>query len=343
MSMVDTEELAHTISARLHTVLGAGSGLAPLESLHREAGTRLGVTHQVTLLVECSLEYARSPGRPVGESLSAWAELCDRAGRHLPDHDTTLMAIRSYHTRYLRHRGQPGDLDRVVRLRREELDRRVRGGVGENWTGVAKADLAIALLERGRYGVFDPHLRRPNPDADLAQARELAEEELRRRATGYGLDHPFAWHARGILANILLALGHRATGAVRTRLAAEALALADALLAYQWQRAGTHTLDALRGQVIRAEALTLLDRDRDAVREARLAGVLARHRSGMDLGRPLIVLACALAVRDRAAGLLAAEQALAARRVGFPPLHHQITEAEWLVSTLAEPVNREQE
>lgn len=321
-------------SARLHAVLGARRGAARLATLHEEARSELGHEHQLTLLIEYHLNYALGPGRPVEESLSIWSDLQQRARQQLPEGHPTVMAIRACYARCLSRRGHPGDLDRVVDLHRAEVDRRVRRGSTDDWIGVARADLAIALLDRARLGHFDPRLRERDADADVAAARELVEFEVDRRIKVHGTDHPFTWDARTVLGSVLLARAWRAPYWERRELSEEALALAEALGRHEWQRNLSHTPRALRGQLLRAEALLLLGRCPEAEGEARLAAVLARRYRGLDTGRALLVLAQALAARDQVGALASATEALRVRRAWFSAAGHHVAEAVQLVRKL---------
>jgi len=336
-----------TLSARLHAVLGGGHDGAQLESLHCQAKALLGREHPLSLLVEYHLNYHVGPARPVEQSLAIWSDLRDRARMHLPECHPTAMAIRACHARCLSRRGQPGDLDRVVDLLRAEVDRRVRRGVHDDWIGVARADLATALLERGRFGRFDPRLRQRDADADVAAAREMIESELDRRIKEHGSEqrpsgcrshpstHPFVWDARVLLGSALLAAAQRASGFQQQILGEEVLTLSEDLIQHDWHRTGRHTMRALRGQLLRAEALSALQRTEEAEAEARLASVLARRYPEHDSGRALLVLARAVAARDRPSALAIATDALTARRAWFAAGAHQVAEAVHLVRALS--------
>jgi hypothetical protein len=323
-----------TLSARLHAVLGGGHDSAQLESLHCQAKALLGREHPLSLLVEYHLNYHVGPARPVEQSLAIWSDLRDRARMHLPECHPTAMAIRACHARCLSRRGQPGDLDRVVDLLRAEVDRRVRRGVHDDWIGVARADLAMALLERGRFGRFDPRLRQRDADADVAAAREMIDSELDRRRKEHGSEHPFVWDVRALFGSALLAAAQRASGFQQQILGEEVLTLSENLIQHDWQRTSRHTMRALRGQLLRAEALSVLQRTDDAEAEARLASVLRRYPEH-DSGRALLVLARAVAARDRPAALAIATEALATRRAWFAAGAHQVAEAVHLVRTLS--------
>jgi hypothetical protein len=326
-----------TLSARLHAVLGGGPDATQLEALYREAGAGLGREHPLSLLIEYHLNYVLGPARPVDDLLTVWSDLRERARVHLPECHPTLMAIRACYARCLSRRGHPGDLDRVVELLRAEVDRRVRRGVHDDWIGVARADLATALLERGRFGRFDPRLRDREADADIGTAREMIEAELDRRVKVHGLEHPFVWDIRALLGSALLAVAQRASGFRRHMLGEEVISLSDVLIQHDWQRACGHTMRALRGQLLRAEGLLVLNRMEDAEAEARLASVLAHRYRGHDSGRALLLLARAVAARDRPRALAIAREALTARREWFSAGGHQVEEAAHLVRALSGP------
>ncbi|MGX7672014.1 hypothetical protein [Plantactinospora sp. DSM 117369] len=328
-------ELVARFEARLHTVLLHGADPTRLAVLHRAATEQLGESAELTLRAECALERASSPGRPVLDSLAAWLDLRERAGAALPEHHRTLLAIRREYVHALRRRGEPGDLDLVVQLRRDEVELRRRRPVGAHQFGVAVADHAAALLDRARYGAFDPHLKRHEPAADLAEAHRLIRAEIERRGSGYGAGHEVTWQARLVLAEVLCARLRLAAGDSDPARARPALDEADAIRRYDWWRHGRHGRAALRAQLVRAEVLTALGRTRPAEREARLAAVLARRYPDLDLGRPLLVLARAQAYRDPAGALRTARAALRERRLRYLPATHRVVEAERQVQSLS--------
>jgi hypothetical protein len=322
------------LRARLHALLGVKGSAAHLGALHQEAADGLGPGHHVTLLVECKLNIQRGLTLPVEDSLALWTDLVDRASCSLAEGHPTLMAIRSEYARCLSRRGQPGDLDRVVEMRRQDVDRCINGGVGDDWTGAARADLAAALTERARYGPDDPGVAAVSADADLSCARILLDDEIARRTDSHGPDHRFTWNARTVQCELLLALAERCEGEQRRALGMQALSLAEAIGHQDWHRSASHTASALHGQVLRAEALLVLDRPREAESEARLAAVLARGYRDVVPGRALLALARSCAVRDPAAALDAANQALNARLGWFSEQGCQVAEAQRLVARL---------
>ncbi len=144
------------------------------------------------------------------------------------------------------------------------------------------------------------------------------------------MSHPYTWRARALRCELLLTLAHDAAGAW----AAKALALADALIGYEWERARAHTIGALHAQVWRAEALLVLGRDREAEGEARLASFLASRYPDPNVGDALLVLARTLARRDRRAAKAAADLALNARMRWSTLDGYHVTEARLLVDRL---------
>ncbi|WP_326561243.1 hypothetical protein [Micromonospora sp. NBC_01796] len=331
---------AARLNARLHTILSQGADPTQLAALHRDAADLLGDSDEIMLLVECSLEYALSPERAVADSLAAWLDLRGRALTALPEHHPTMLAIRGYYIRWLRRRGEPGDLDLVVQLWQDEVDLRRSPLVGRHRLGVATADLAGALLDRARWGHLDPHLKRHEPGTDLAEAHRLVTTEMGRRAGSYGVGHACVWQARLILADILCAQVQQGAPTPDPAHVEAAFTEADAILRHHWQRHRRHGRAALRAQLVRAEMLTLLGRNRAAEREARLAAVLARGYRDLDLGGPLLALARAQSHRDRAEALRTALEALRERRLRYPPTGHRVAEAEQLVQALSSSPDR---
>jgi hypothetical protein len=319
--------------ARLHALLGAGATTTRLEALYSEARRCLGAAHEVTLIIECHLDQHRCRALPADEAMALGADLWDRGRAALPADHPTLRAITSLFVGCLNRRGHAGDLDRVVALRRDELHR-AHGDQGADWTGIARVQLGSALLERGRFGWLDPDVDQRDADKDIAAARELIEHELSRRSGVHGRDHPFTWQARTLRCGLLVALAQRARRQRSRAWAGEALVSADALAQYEWDRFGRHTVRALRAQLWRAEALLVLQRDRQAESEARLASVIARRYCGPEAGNALVVLAWALVGRDRQAALAAAEAALTARLAWFSADGYQVAEAQQLVDKL---------
>src|SRR5205085_10263317 len=121
----------------------------------------------------------------------------------------TLRAITSHYADCLYRRGLPGDVDRMVALRRAELGRSDPDNLGADWIGVSRADLAVALLARARYRRLDPDRAPGAGDGDVAAARELIEVEANRRSATYGPAHPFTWRARALRVGLLVALAEQ--------------------------------------------------------------------------------------------------------------------------------------
>jgi hypothetical protein len=192
----------------------------------------------------------------------------------------------------------------------------------------------VALLERARYGALDPALTSHDPEGDLAGAADLIDGELARRVERHGPEHLFTWRAQGVRGSVLVAQAARAGEPTRGMLGAQALDVADRMVQHEWYRHGAHTAQALRGQLLRAEALSTLDRQRDAESEARLAAVLSRRYRGMDPGLANMVLARIQAETDVPGALATATEALAARAQWYPPGCYRVTEAERLVAEL---------
>jgi hypothetical protein len=246
-----------------------------------------------------------------------------------------MMNIRSQFLRSLARRGGAGDLDRMVALRDDELLRRLAADAGDDWVGVARADLALARLQRARYASFDPDIVDPDPDRDLAEAAEIIGAEIERRRAEHGADHAFTWRATGVFGSIVAAQAQRTVEYPQfEQFGEQALQVADGLVQHEWRRHGEHTVQALRGQLVRAQALSTLGRHREAVCEARLASVLARRYRRVDEGHALVVLARTEAAFDLRSALSSANRALAARREWYPEQGHQVAEARQLVETL---------
>jgi len=323
-----------TVCARLRALMSAGGGLGHLESLHGEAVAELGDGHPVALEIELQVQAQYDLVRAAEDALAAWADLAERSRRHLDEYHPLMMHIRSQHLRRLARRGEAGDLDLVVRLRAGEVAGRVGAGADEDWIGVARADLAVAMLDRARYGSLDDRLLHHDPDGDLAGAKDLIESELDRRGARHGVNHAFTWRARGVRGSVLVAQAARAGDPARSMLGAEALAVAEALVQHEWYRRAAHTSQALRGQLLRAEALSILERHREATCEARLASVLARRYRAVDAGHALMVLARCEAAVDPAAALTSATAALRARLGWYSEHGYQVAEARQLVDSL---------
>lgn len=330
------DQLEANLNARLQTALVSQADASQLGRLWQDAVAQLGCQHWLVLQIECDLTAVRMTDRPVGESLAAWTGLRQRAGDALPSHHPTSLSIRAQYTRCLAYRGEPGDLDRVVELCRDELATRIEAGVADTWIGAAVADLAVARLDRGRFAALDPLITDVDVRADIAMADEALRAEVKRRTAVHGPRHRFTWRARGLAAASRLALAHHVPVAERRAMNLEVLGIADAAIEDEWQRTGTHTSHALRAQLLRAQALLALGRDREASHESRLAAALARRYRGDEEGSALLVLAASLAALDLREALVTAQDALAVRLIRFPPTSHQVAEAEHLIARLAD-------
>lgn len=244
----------------------------PLEALHRDAVTSVGAGHPMALLVECSLEEARSRKRAESASRAAWSALLARAERALGRDDTTLMSIRSFHNQYERRAG--GDAERDAAPRRyaaEWEQRRVALGDSDYRTRIARANLAYALRERGTGD-------------DLDVSRQMLVEEVAHRARGYGENDLFTWAARGLLAQTLIALAQRDAGTpAGERAAQEALGLATGLVELRRRRFGRFHVLTLKAQLLQVESLLTAGRVSEAKDELRyLQAASRRGHSALD-------------------------------------------------------------
>jgi hypothetical protein len=319
----------HVLRAELHALLGAGPTADELDALHREARRVLGAAHEVTLTVEYHLAAHRDLTLAADDSVSIAIDLWDRVRVALPADHRAHRAITSHLVRCLSRGGRPEDLDQAVALRCDQLDRHAYGSDPEG-IGTARLYLAAALLERGRFGWLSRAGTGRELDADLVAARQLIESELDRRSGTHGPTHPYTWQARALRCPLLVALAQDTGGAW----AGQALGIAEALIRYDWERAGCHTVDALHAQLWRAEALLLVGRPRAAEGEARLASFLASRYTRREMGNALLVLARTLAGRDQRAARAAADLALTIRRTWCAADGYHVAEAHLLVERL---------
>lgn len=331
--------------ARLHTLLGADPSAAELDALSEEAVGRLGPGHSISLLIECSAEYVRSSTRSIQDSISAWSALQGRAEKELPPGDNTLMVIRSYYIRHLRFRGAFGDLDTVVDLRAGQCaqlrrHREDHNWISDDWIGMSEADLAVALTDRGRFGSFDPCVRRPDPEKDLRDASELIQAELERRRRAYSSDHPVTWKAFNVFTGVVVALSGTPSADQREH-GADGLAMTDQLIRHYASQRRAQAATLMRARLLRAESLVALGDGERAAREARRICALSRTRMGdLDPGRPYLVLARAQAALSTPEALVTAQRGLAERRRHFQETSHKVAEGRHLVVSLggaAEP------
>jgi len=321
---------AATIRGQLRTLVGRGGGEEDLRELRAAAEGRLGPEHGVTLLVESALQQQLSCGRAVSDSVAAWAGLRQRAQHSLPEVDRVHMEVRSRHARFVRLRGRAEDLDDSVGLHRAEVGLRVAQlADDDHFLGAARADLAMALIDRVRTAT---RCGAPpgTADADLTEARQLIEDEVGRRSRLYG---PAVWStqkSRIMQCGVLNALAERDEQR-RDERAARSCAIASELVDFFWEECGSRSRGLLASQLARAESLTLLGTPASAVRQARQACRMSVSVAcQVDRGWPLYVLAVAMQPTDRPACLATAAGAIAARRRIFPRGSWRIQEVEQL-------------
>jgi len=322
------QERPHLIRAQLHALLGAEPTTDRLDALHLEAQRMVGAAHEATLTVEYHLCDQREPTLPAEDALAIAADLWDRVRVALPSNHPTHRAITSHLVGCLIRRGRPGDLNLAVACRCDQLQRHGHGP-GADGLGTAYLHLAAVLVERARFGWLDPEVT-PAAANDAEAAGELIRFEVNRRSRTHGPSHPYTWQARALRCEFLLTLAHDGTSGWAT----EALALADALIGYEWECARRHTVGALHAQLWRAEALLLLGRDREAEGEARLASFLASRYPDPNVSDALLVLAGALARRNRRAAKAAADLALNARLRWSAADGYHVAEVQLLVDRL---------
>lgn len=321
-------ERPHLIRAQLYALLGAGPTTDRLDALHLEAQRMLGAAHEATLTVEYHLCDRREPTLPAEDALAIAADLWDRVRVALPSNHPTHRAITSHLVGCLIRRGRPGDLNLAVAHRCDQLQR-YGHGPGADGLGTAYLQLAAVLVERARFGWLDPEVT-PAAANDAEIAGELIRSEVNRRSRTHGPGHPYTWQAHAVRCELLLTRAHDAAGGWAT----EALALADAVIGYEWERARGHTVGALHAQLWRAEALLLLGRDREAEGEARLASFLASRYPDPNVSHALLILARALAGHNRRAAKAAADLGLNARLRWSAPDGYHVAEARLLVERL---------
>ena len=334
--MADEGRQAAMLRGRLHTLLGCPCRDADFAALATDAANDLGPGHSVTLLVEAARQQKLSYGRPVDESVAAWTGLRRRAEESLAAEDKTLLAIRSHQIRFLRLRSGPGDLDDVVRLRREEVAARTRQLPDhDNLLGIARSDLAVALVDRARTATRCARLS-GDPGADLAEARGLIVRELERRRKTYPQGSPLVQGARLVQCEVLAGLAERTGAPERRRHAEEALALAGPLTGYYWAEGSGRSFGLLKSLLLRAESLALLGDPADGARVARLAcGISGLVSEIIDRGWPPFVLARIQLPLDRQDALRTAARALDARTPVFPADSYRILEVSEFIGSLS--------
>jgi hypothetical protein len=321
--------------AKLQTLIGAEASAMEFVRLRDEAARVLGDENPTVLQLACRAEIALSGHRDIARSLLAWKELLDRAEMALPEEHGTLITIRSFYIRHLRFRAAYGDLDEVVRLRTTYSLLWQEHKVSPQWISIACADLAVAYIDRGRFGHLDPRVRCPDHVADLTRAKELAEAEVKYRISTFGTDHPFTWHAHGILTEAAVVLARRAGsdegGSAQT--------MAKKLLGYHSDHQGRDRQPVFRASLLHAESLNA---DRQYVLAARRANLICmrmmttKTRMGsLDPGRPLLVLAEAQAQLAPNEALRNAEAALGIRQRIYGQQSYKVAEAQLLITRLA--------
>jgi hypothetical protein len=335
-------EGASVINARLHALLATSREAGAWTDLHDDARHQLGGDHPLTLRIECERNRHLLAGGALAAATARWSELTERVRRILPRHHPTAMEVRTSRMRALAHRGEPGDLDRVVQIAGAELTGRIEAGVKPLWIGAARADLAVAHLTRARFAPLDATARHREADSDLRAARDLIATELERRTAVHGPDDPFTWQAASIQGSVKAALAERAAPTARQAMNAEVIALADEIIAIEWYRTGRHTQATLRAQLLRATGLLGLGQDAEAEREARLTTVLARQYPGPFEGRALMLLARAQANRDRPAAQTTARRALRARLRVLSPAAYPVVEARSLLAAIARNIQADE-
>jgi hypothetical protein len=335
-------EGASVINARLHALLATSREAGAWTELHEDARHRLGCDHPLSLRIECERNRHLLAGGPMAAATARWSELSERVRRVLPRHHPTAMAVRTQRMRALARRGDPGDLDRVVQIAGTELTGRIEAGAKPLWIGAARADLAVAHLNRARFAPLDPNSQHRDAESDLRIARDLIATELERRTAVHGPDDLFTWLAAGIQGSVKAALAERAAPTTRQAMNAEVIALAEEIMAIEWYRAGRHTEATLRAQLLRATGLLGLGQDAEAEREARLATVLARQYPGPAEGRALMLLARAQANRDRPAAQTTARRALRVRLRVLSPAAYPVVEARSLLAAIARTIQADE-
>jgi hypothetical protein len=317
------------IRGRLCTLLGCNGDRADFDLLREESERRLGPDDSITLLTKAAEQEYLSYRRPVDNSVTAWCSLRQRAQQSLVSYDKTLMIIRSHHIRFLRLRSKPGDLDEAVQLQREEVNARAKYlSSDDNLLGMGRTDLVVALIDRARIGTHCPELA-GDPDADLAEALDLIQNEVDQRSRIYKPGSSYLQSSRLILSELLVVQAERGDEPFRLDRASKSLTMTGELVEYFWEQGGTRSFGMLKSQLARAESLSLLSRPEESIRKARQAcGIAAGIVCNLDRGWPFFVLARAQRPVDERAALLAASKALAARRQIFPRDSYRITEVQ---------------
>jgi len=321
-------DTAGRCSARLQTLIGAGSSTGEFHALLNDARQSLGNDHPMTLEIEYQFELRRDQDRSAAESMIVWSDLRQRSENGEPAAARTAMAIRMQHVRQLRRCGRPEDLDRIVALCRDEVRRRPEG-TDPRARGQAHAALALVLRDRAWFAAVGPTHPGYDAAADLAEAAGLIDQEVERRTRA--CDAFAAVNAQLIRAEVLLAEVRHDADPAR---AGRALALAEELV--RLPGGEFDVVDQLpRPHVLLAESLAAVGREWDARRVARLAYALQAGSAVFDPARPLLTLAVSQRHDAPAQALVTAQTALEQRRVTFAAESLYVAEAEQLVSTLA--------
>ncbi|MBO3750639.1 hypothetical protein J5X84_31565 [Streptosporangiaceae bacterium NEAU-GS5] len=326
------------LRAELITLLAAGA--TDFQALYDEAVQRLGARSGLTLHIACKQQQVASWTRPVRGSVAAWGGLLRTTNRALDPADPVRMEVVSRYGRWLGRRGLPGDLDIAVRYHTKELRRRVAMRATPHWIGVARMDLAWALVERARLGRFDPVAEPPADGEALLLALELATDEVTRRTAEFGPDDLGTWPACEVRAAALItAACARSAQAPIDGDVEEALRAIEPFAA---GRAVNGESRLLRARLLQAEALLLLGHQQAAEQVARLALALhearpGRWRGGIDPGRPWLTWARTLAPAGRADARAAAAKALEARESWFPEDSVYLAEVHETLAPLVAP------
>ena len=204
----------------------------------------------------------------------------------------------------------------------------------DNLLGIARADLAVALIDRARTAGRCAG-QSGDPEADLAEARDLVDRELERRSRLYSQTSLLVQGARLVRCEALVGMAERAGDRGR-RHAEEALALTGSLVGYYGTEGGGRSFALLKSLLLRAESLALLGGPADGARAARLAcGISGLVSEIIDRGWPLFVLARIQLPLGRQDALRTAARALDARDPIFPPDSCRILEVREFIGSLS--------
>lgn len=331
----ETAARASVLRGRLYTLLSLRADDAAFGALQADADAAPGPDHGVSLLIKAVRQQQLSYRRPVAESVSTWGELRREAAASLPVQDPTLLLIRSHYIRFLRLQGRPEDLDQAVALREEEVaTREAHLSPGDSRLGIARADLAVALIDRARTTARCGG-QHADPDADLARAEDLLYPEIKRRARH---DETLLPGSRLIHSELYLGLAERALArgdrAGSLDHASTGHMIAWYLVRTNWER-DRRSLGALKSRLLLAESLALSDQPADGARAARLAchvaGLVAEN---VDRGWPLFVLARMQRELDPGEARRTAGRALEERVRVFPQESCRVREVREFIGSL---------